>query len=558
MKMYNVVAAATLAAVLSTTALAGPVTTGIATQFDGISLRQAIANGAGGVPPDMAGGVSATRVFQGVNGGFATYDRAGTQLSYKTEKQLLTDSGVSVADIDFTSDPRITYDPATKRFFAAIIGISTEKAATSAASAARLAAGSTTLPRVSGDPGGRHDADEGDGDAPGDLLGNNVFYLLVSKTSDPLDGFKAVRYTKTDGLFGDFPTLGVSRNAVTLTSNDFAPTGGFAAVSVFTVPKGDLLKSTPSLANLAKIETLDPNQLGFAIQPVNNGRSFTGAFGVESQKLVGISNVNFKVNASDLAFDAKGGIVAGVVEGAVPIAFDGETRGNRQPIDVAALRASDPLNRPHPLLDGGGDRISANIYQAGNYIFFSHAYGDSQTATPSTHNSVAWSILDARTNAIVSEGTVTDPNIDFTHVSIAPSRYGTKFVLAYTGSGPNQILSAFANICSFNAAAGTSQCGNRILVKEGLDPGYIYTGNGTRNRWGDYSAVQYDESKGTFWLFEEYPGLRNDLSPFYSPNSGRWNTVITELNVGAVPEPGMIALFGLGAGGLLLRRRRAA
>ena len=544
----------------SAAALAVP-TPGIVTQFDGVNLRDYIAatNGFATTPPDMAGAVSPTSVIQFTNGGVGIYDKSGNRLSYSTSADFLIAAGIPAAAIQGSPyDPRLTYDPATKRFF----GVYENTGPAGPGSAAGT--GSTAnYPKL----GDNANADpvptpvklgpngEGTGpDAP-NATPNNPIYILVSNSSNPLDGFKAVQFNTTKGNFGDFPTLGVSHNAVTIATNDFDATS-LASVSVFTLPKKDLLAATPTIAHLTRLEGLSAGTLGFAVQAVNNAGSYTGTFGIQSQKLVAISATSYnQVNAADLLFNNNGNILAGVAEGAIPIAYDGDPAGGRQPVDVTQFTAIDPLHRPHPLVDNGDDRIGASVQQVGNYIFGTHTYSQSQFGSPSTNNSVSWFVLDVRTNANIAEGTISDPNLDFAYSSIAASRFGHKFVVAYTGSGPNQILSAYASVCDFTGTSGS--CGAPILLKEGVDPGYILTFNGSRNRYGDYSAIQYDRSSGNFWLFQEYPGIPNPLSPFYSPNEGRWNTIITELGTGVVPEPGALGVLGLGLCGIIALRRRA-
>ncbi len=561
--MNRFLGSAAVVLAVAATGVAHAVPSPILTQFEGNNLRDfiAISGGFATTPPDMAGAVSATHVIQFTNGGVSIYDKSGTLLSYQTTDQFVAGTGIpadQVAGGPF--DPRLTYDPATKRFF----GVFENRGPAGPGLAPNPGrdfpklgeSGEVEPPPQAVRLGSNGEGTEIDAPSPNR---NNPIFILVSNTSNPLDGFKAVQFNTTQGNFGDFPTLGVSHNAVTITTNDFDATS-LQSVSIFTLPKKDLLKATPTAANLVKLEGIDPAAAGFALQAVNNRNSYKGRFaGIESQKLLGISATAYnEVNATDIAFNSQGQFIGGALEGPITIAYDGDTQGGRQPIDVRALRPFDPANRPHPLVDSGGDRIGSSIYQTGNYVFSTHTFSESQNGSPAISNQIEWLVTDARDNSVVTEGKITNPDIDFAYSAIAPTRFGTKFLLAYIGSGVNQVLSAYASICSFSAAAGTSSCGAPILLREGLDPGFILTFNGDRNRYGDYSQAQWDESTNSWWLFQEYPGLRNPDSPFFSPNSGRWNTVITQIGLGSpVPEPAALALFGLGVGGLMLRRRRA-
>src|SRR5690349_3191273 len=89
-----------------------------------------------------------------------------------------------------TGDPRIIYDPASGRYFASEYAL--------------LGTGGHTL-------------------------------LAVSNDSNPLNGFRAVAIPNASGSNGDFPTLGVSTEAVTLGANDtnFLPLHS----SLYSIPK---------------------------------------------------------------------------------------------------------------------------------------------------------------------------------------------------------------------------------------------------------------------------------------------------------------------------------
>src|SRR5205807_4641134 len=109
------------------------------------------------------------------------------------------------------SDPRIIYDSASGRWFAAQITV--------------------------------------------DNTGNKVL-VARSNTSDPTGAWKATSFTGNAG-FADFPTLGLDANGVYVGTNNFTnSTGTFTGASLFSIPKSDLTASTPSVTHMTSFENL--------------------------------------------------------------------------------------------------------------------------------------------------------------------------------------------------------------------------------------------------------------------------------------------------------------
>jgi hypothetical protein len=130
----------------------------------------------------------------------------------------------------FAFDPRVLYDSASKRWFAASVD---------------------------------------------NAFGPNNFLVAVSNSSDPTQGWKAfaIPSDTAKSRWADFPTLGVNRDGVYLSANMFPITASFAT-SVLVLPKADLIAGT--VARRTLFENVGAGSTGFSIQPVTDPKS-TGA-----------------------------------------------------------------------------------------------------------------------------------------------------------------------------------------------------------------------------------------------------------------------------------------
>ncbi len=202
------------------------------TLTDGIQLN----SNAGYAPPDGSGAVNSDYVVQLINGAFAVYDKpTGSQTQLISGKQFWTNAGVNPGNELLnlgTFNNRILYDPTVDRWFAA--GVS------------------------------------------GQSTDNDVM-IARSDTSDPTGTWKAVSFLGNDGgsgKFADFTTLGVDANGVYVTTNNFPMNSsnvGFEYSMVHSIPKADIMASTPSVANMTSFGSLSENTYGYStIQPVTN------------------------------------------------------------------------------------------------------------------------------------------------------------------------------------------------------------------------------------------------------------------------------------------------
>lgn len=440
----------------------------IDSQFEGINLIQTIALGAGEIPPDMGGAANTNYVLQVVNGGAAVYDRQGKLLSkLKTDADFWRAAGIPASVLlNGVSDPRVTWDAASQRWFVSQVNL--------------------------------------------DFSPSNAILLAISKTANPLDGFKAVYFRIKANSFGDFPTLGVNADAVTVTTNNFAFGFFFADLSVLSIPKADLLAAKPTAANLRRFDTVDPATYGFALEPVDSQNPSDG-----TQDMVGVNAVRFfdfqysRLINLNTQFP---GISTAV---AVPTKYDGAPRLGRQPGGTG--------------YDNSDDRIGAKIKQVGNYIYVTNGVSDDHGQFPTkVASQVHWAIIDRTTQKIVAEGRIADPArlIDYSYPSIDANANG-RFVIGYNGSSSTSNISAYATICDFDQVALSVSCTSPKLLRYGLDDNYDLGGGG-RLRWGDYSAVQIDpDNSNAFWLFQEYPGYRQLRAD--GTLGARWATMVTHL-----------------------------
>ena len=165
------------------------------------------------------------------------------------------------------------------------------------------------------------------------------------------------------------------------------------------------------------------------------------------------------------------------------------------------------------------------VYKVGNVIWAVHGISNQGSAA------IRWYELNESTNAVIQQGTISDPNFDYSYPSIAANANGD-VVIGFTRAGASAdatgpgFLSAFAVVG--HTSGGTTTFGTPLLLKAGVANYHLFGGSG--DRWGDYSATGVDPTNSqTFWTTQEWAGANNV-----------WETQVTELFVptGGGAQPG--------------------
>ncbi|HEX3146946.1 MAG TPA: dockerin type I domain-containing protein [Gemmataceae bacterium] len=420
-------------------------------------------NDSGYIPPDTDGAVGPNHYVQFINGVYRVFNKTGTQLQTKTDSafwQSVSGIGSGVVPTGDASDPRIIYDPLTDRWIASEITVDN----------------------------------------------TNEILLARSNTNDPTGAWKGVHWqADLDGNFGDYDTLAVDANGVYLGTNDFGAVSQ-VSVSVNSIPKADLMASTPTAANRTQFQLP-----GFDV-------GYTPA---------GVTNFNpSPAHSSVFAEDASnfGQVVRTILTGT---GGPGAGLGTSTTLNVQNWGPLDFSNQPDGAaadVDPVDDRFGGMVYQVGDLIIGAHAVG------VGGNNAIRITVMSDSQNAVVAEATISGGGFDRIDPSVAMNAEGDILIgysrsSATLGSGPTSgRLGAYATTAFINPrnpAGGISFGTTDMQLQIGLASNYHVTFGGGSVRWGDYSATQVDPTNATaFWTTQEYVLTSNN-----------WGTKISQVFV---------------------------
>lgn len=407
-------------------------------------------------PADGEGSIGPAHFVELINGRFAIYSKTNGALVQSTSDTVFwQNSGISFPGGQSVSDPRVVFDPTSQRWFASAIVFD-----------------------------------------PSTLAGNS-FVVAISGSTDPTgpwNGLSLVADTVSSN-FADFPTLGMDSDGVYLSANMFPAAGGNPIGSALvSIPKADLLATTPTATNATFFGLLSYADYGAVLQPVFNPAG-TGSARVVA---VGSLGIDFAFH-SNLVFST---ITHAAGPGAARLSAPSSI-----PVDPYFVTINPP--QPDPAaddLDDGDARISAVARQVGNVIYAVHGVeadallvGDRWTGQAA----IRWYKIDASNGAIIQSGTLSDPVMHYFFPSIAANADGT-VVIGCNGCSTNSYIGSYAFVGE--TSDGVTSFAPARLLKLGR-ANYKFTEAGAGiSRWGDYSATSVDPIDSTrFWTIQMVP-----------------------------------------------------
>lgn len=433
---------------------------GIGANFTGSNI-----NNVNVIPPDTDGAVGANSFAEFINGQFTVYRKSdGSNVTRITDTQFWANAHVTLSN--GVSDPRIIYDQASGRWFASQV----------------------------------------DGLLAGGNVASNNFLLAVSQTSDPAgpwQGF-AIKADSTNTLFADFPTLGFNADGVYLSANMFTvpSASSSSGVTVVSIPKADLLATTPSVARRTIFPALSTNTYGYALQPIVDFGPSPGREPLLAANVVTETGTNSTRNIIRASLQNTGTGTATLSAATA----------------ISVSRYASPFDAAQP---GTSNLISTNDAR---FAAVAPKVGSSIWAVQAVNNGgisgIRWYQIDEASNAVLQSGTIGDSTYAYYFPSIAVNARGDA-VIGFTRSGSV----AGTGYASAGAVVGTTSgstttFGTPMVLKQGVST-YDVTFGGTENRWGDYSATSVDPADPSiFWTIQEWASGTNI-----------WSTQVTELVV---------------------------
>jgi hypothetical protein len=434
-------------------------------------------------PPDQALGVNSNQVFEAVNDAVAVYDHSGHLLAGPTAinkffglpSEFVRPNGPFGP---FLSDPRITFDPDTQRWFLTILEIDVDP---------------TT----------------------GTMLHSSHVFVAVSRTHDATGAFNLFSIDVTDPgfgscpCFGDQPLLGFNEDGIYISTNQFSFTNGFQTALVLATDKHRLAANTPGplVAFQGLTQAEGP---AFSVHPafISSASSSNANGGTEyflsSLDFTGTADdriaVWFMTNTESLRGNFPTLSFNNVV---IQTEIYGQPPNATQKAGSIPLGAS--LGSPEALLASNDDRMNQVYFSQGRLFGAVNTFILGATAP---RVGIAWfqiqpgKTVSPLTAHVVQQGYIAVDNENVLYPSVAINTAG-KGVMGFTLSGPG-FFPSFAYVLM-----STSGSGRKVhLVAPGFLPqdgfsGYpAFGGNGVA-RWGDYgfAAVGPD---GDTWCAGEY------------------------------------------------------
>jgi hypothetical protein len=366
--------------------------------------------------------------------------------------------------------------------------------------------------------------------------------IAISTTSDASGPWKGVTLQGYQAGLADYPTLAVDNNAVYIGTNNFAAVNGnynYAGTSLFVIPRTSLFAAAPSLTNTVRFDNDQfgsNGDRGFAIQGLNTTDNTGSTGGVIADSIFTNQLTHYDINNAGTAAATQ-----------------------TAPVDHIGPNYNAPNLARQPngtqIVDTLDTRVGSSAFLKNGKIYTVFTVDDG-----TGHSAVNWEVINATTNAVISQGLISGGGYDYYQGSLAVNASG-QVVLGYNRSGfqaGSGNIAFFARTFDSTAGGALVQTGTDILLHQSARGDYSNAEFGlSYDRWGDYSSVTLDPNNAqSFWAIGEYQA--SNLCCINGNQISSWGTWISDINLSAVPEPSSWALMLVGFGilGGAVRKRR--
>ena len=464
--------------------------------------------GAQAIPPDTSIAVGTFDVISYVNGRYLTFTKNGTLEQSQTDRSFWANN---LQTGDHLSDTRQIFDAASGRYFVSAVSIPGSGAA-------------------------------------------NAFLLGVSKTDNILDGFNTYKidaYANGGSNFADYTQMGVNGNGIYLSSNNVdtstSPITYSNTNQVLAIDKAALLNGTVS----SSLFTTSEDTNGFTSHPITDLDGGTGPEGVLSD-----SSTSFQYTSNYL--------LSSVNKTATGFSYTDAGPGINNGTFYNGPNQADQKGTAK-LIDSGDTRLSGDVIQRNGKIYSIQTVADPTSGKSDLH----YAIFDAATKTLITDGLISDPNLNYYYGSLSVNKFGD-IVVGMSGSGApagtfgGQYASAYSVVGKFDGT--TAKFGSAFVIQQGFGK-YETTFDPDPNstissvRWGDWSQTTVDPTNPySFWTAQEYAtGVTLAQATATKPVVDQWAVRLVNINLTPVPETSTFVSGGagfLGLGLLLLTARK--
>ncbi len=358
----------------------------------------------------------------------------------------------------------------------------------------------------------------------------SYIHIAVSQTDDPNDGWYFQRIDtrltiNAKDTWLDFPSLGVSAEALYLTGNMFSFSNSYQATRLWIIDKGlysggisgYALYDISSEAGLtSQAFTIQPAHM-YGTQPDNVG-SFM--FSSEWDDNNGNNDLIAVFRVDDPLGSAGGPLFS------VQFLNPGEIHNNSSGVPSAPQKDSD-VN-----IDFGDDRAQSCVWRNGTLVgSFTINPSSGSQAGQATNFWFSASTLNLALISLDQQGLIDGDDIaDNTSTgfpAISINEQGD-IAMGFSATAASIYAGAYFTVHQAGDAPGTNQ--GSVVMHDGLDS-YVRTGLPVHigNRWGDYSSIALDpNNENDFWVFNQYAWTHGSYDPF-AKEDGRWATAFAQI-----------------------------